>query len=212
MNYNVDVRKIQVKDFLPAIDVYTEAFSEDPLHILLFPELDERIRITKLFYEMMVNEFVHGLNLQLMGVYENNVLAAAIIYSRPDSYDWNDDMMKIVIEMRKKADNDNVSFVSEYTIKANEYKPQEKHFYINELAVGKNHRGKGYAKMLITCTENDAVNFPDVKLIGLDTSNPVNVEIYKKLGYTIFMEFPFYKLNGYVMRKTLPHNTPINIP
>ena len=190
-------------DYNDAIEVYTEAFSDDPLHIKLFPEIDERNRITRLFYEMMVREFVKGLNLQMKGVYENNILAAALIYSRPDAYNWNDDMMNIIIDMRKKANNENVNFVSEYTIKANEYKPKEEHIYLNELAVGKNFRGRGYAKMLISDAEKDAVNFPGVGIIGLDTSNPLNSIIYKKLGYSIYKEFPFYGLRGYVMRKNL---------
>lgn len=203
MDDNILIKKIPKEDFKDAIDIYTEAFSDDPLHISLFSELKERIRITKLFYKMMVNEFVEGLNLRFKGVYENDELAAALIYATPDAYEWNEEMMNVVMKMRSKAKNDNVSLVSEYTMKANNFKPKEKHFYLNELAVGLDYRGKGYAKMLIADAENDAINFPEVKIIGLDTSNPVNVEIYKKLGYSVYKEFPFHGLRGYVMRKSL---------
>jgi len=203
MDDNILIKKIPEVDFKDAIDVYTEAFSDDPLHISLFPELKERIRITKLFYKMMVNKFVEGLNLQFNGVYENDVLTAALIYARPDAYEWNEGMMNVVMKMRAKAKNDKVGIVSEYTMKANNFKPKEKHFYLNELAVGLDHRGKGFAKMLMADAENDAANFPEVKIAGLDTSNPVNVEIYKKLGYSVYKEFPFHGVRGYVMRKSL---------
>lgn len=203
MDKIVEVRKILEADFNAAIEVYTEAFTEDPLHVYLFPEVEERKRITRLFYEMMVNEFVYGLNLQFRGVYEDNILTAALIYSRPDSNEWNEDMMNIVMEMRSKAKNEKVNFVSEYTMKANNFKPREKHIYLNELAVAKKHRGKGFAKLLITNAVTDAVNFPEVKIMGLDTSNKANVDIYRKIGFNIYKEFPFRGLKGYVMRKSI---------
>jgi len=197
------VRKIPDEDFKSAIEIYTEAFTDDPLHVYLFPETEERIRITRLFYKMMVNEFVYGLNLQLRGVYENDVLTAALIYARPDTYEWNEDMMNVVMEMRHEAKNDKVNYVSEYTMKANNFKPREKHFYLNELAVGKTHRKKGYARMLIEYAEADAKNFPEAKIMGLDTSNRINVDIYRKLKFNIYKEFPFRSLKGYVMRKSI---------
>ena len=203
MDENVLVRKIPEEDFKTAVEIYTEAFTDDPLHIYLFPELEERFRITGLFYKMMVNEFVYGLNLQFKGVYENNELTAALMYARPDSTEWNEDMMNIVMEMRREADNDKVNYVSEYTMKASNFKPKEKHFYLNELAVGKNHRKKGFAKMLIEYAEKDAKNFPEAKIMCLDTSNKINVEIYRKLMFNIYKEFPFRSLKGYVMRKSL---------
>lgn len=203
MDEDILVKKITEEDFKAAIDVYTEAFTDDPLHVYLFPEFEERVRITKLFYEMVVNNFVYGLNLQIKGVYENNILAAVLIYSRPDSTDWNKDMMNVVIEMRREARNEKVNYVSEYTLKANNFKPREKHFYLNELAVGKKHRGKGFARTLINEAEKDASNFPEVKIMGLDTSNKTNVDIYKKIGFEVYKEFPFRSLKGYVMRKSI---------
>jgi ribosomal protein S18 acetylase RimI-like enzyme len=203
MDENIIVKKITEEDFKAAIEIYTEAFTNDPLHVYLFPELEERIRITRLFYEMVVNEFVYGMNLQFRGVYENNKLAAALIYTRPDSTEWDEEMMNIVIEMRRAAKNDKVNFVSEYTMKASNFKPREKHFYLNELAVRKKHRGKGFARMLIAEAEYGAVNFPEVKIMGLDTSNKTNVDIYKRIGFSVYKEFPFRTLKGYVMRKSI---------
>ena len=203
MDNIVEVRKITDKDFDAAIEVYTEAFTEDPLHVYLFPEVEERERITRLFYEMMVNEFVYGLNLQFRGVYEDDILTAALMYTRPDSNEWSEDMMNIVMEMRSKAKNEKVNFVSEYTMKANNFKPREKHIYLNELATGKKHRGKGFARMLISSAVSDAANFPEAKIMGLDTSNKATVDIYRKIGFNIYKEFPFRGLKGYVMRKSI---------
>ena len=203
MDENDLVRKIPEEDFKAAIDIYTEAFADDPLHIYLFPEEEERLRITELFYEMMVNEFVDGLNLQFVGAYENDALTAALIYARPDSTEWNEDMMNVVMEMRREANNDKVNYVGEYTQKASNFKPKEKHFYLNELAVGKKYRRKGFAKMLIEYAEKDAKNFPAAKIMGLDTSNKVNVDIYRKLKFNIYKEFPFQSLKGYSMRKSI---------
>lgn len=203
MESEIRIIKIPKQDFESAIDIYTEAFTDDPLHVYLFPEFEERKRLTRLFYEMVVNNFVNGMNLQMKGVYENKLLAACLIYARPDALEWNDEMMNAVIEMRAKAKNEKVNSVGDYTMEASIYKPKEKHFYLNELAVGKNHRGKGFARLLIEEAEEDAKNFSDVKIMGLDTSNKTNVEIYKKIGFQLYKEFPFLSLTGYVMRKSI---------
>ncbi len=57
--------------------------------------------------------------------------------------------------------------------------------------------------MLLESAEEDAVMFPDIKKIVLDTTNILNVEIYKKIGYNVFHEFNFLGLTGYSMVKEI---------
>ncbi len=184
-----------------AVDIFTEGFIDDPLHIHLFPDSEERIKVTRCIYEMMVYDITSGMNLQLKGLFCNDVLAGCLIYTRPDAFEWNDSMMEAVKRMRLKADNPKVNEIGEYAMILGLKKPKEKHIYLNELSVKKSYRGKGFAKMLIKNAEMDTISFPEIKMICLDTTNYLNVEIYKKIGYNVFLEFDFSGLKGFMMRK-----------
>ena len=201
MTENIIIKNITQEHYKEAIEIFTEGFSDDPLHIILFPDYKERVKVTRCIYEMMVYDIVPGLNLQLKGLFVNDVLSACLIYTRPDSFDWNDSLMEVVMRMRLKADNPKVNEIGEYAIKVGQIKPQEKHIYLNELSVKKLYRRKGFAKMLIENAEMDVDKFPEVQIIALDTTNTLNVEIYKKIGYNVSIVFHFSGLKCYLMNK-----------
>ena len=201
MENNIQIKKIGKEDLAAAVEILTEGFVDDPLHLNLFPEIKERERVTRCIYEMMVYDIVPGLNLQLNGLYFKNQIAGCLIYTTPDSNEWHEGMMEAVTEMITKADSPNIKYIGEYAMKTSALKPKETHFYLNELSVRKQFRRKGIARMLIDSAEKDAINFPEVKIIGLDTTNYLNVEIYKKIGYNVFHEFNFMDLTGNIMIK-----------
>lgn len=203
MRNSIQIKRIEEEDYGDAVNIFTEGFTDDPLHLYLFPENKERERVTRNIYEMMVYDIVPGLNLQLIGLYYNNRISGCLIYSRPDANEWDDRMMEAVKRMRAKAGSPNVKYIGEYAMKTASLKPKETHFYLNELAVKQIFRRKGFARILIESAEKDANNFPVVKIIGLDTTNNLNVEIYKKIGYNMFHEFRFMELTGYMMIKEI---------
>lgn len=203
MTENIIVRNITQDNLEEAVEIFTEGFSDDPLHLFLFPEYEERVKITRCIYEMMVYDIVPGLNLQLKGLFFNDVLAGCLIYTRPDAFEWNDKLMESVMRMRLKAGNPNVNKIGEYAMKVGLMKPKEKHIYLNELSVKRAFRRKGFAKMLIMNAEMDANAFPEVQIIALDTTNYLNIEIYKKIGYNVFEEFNVLGLKVYMMRKKI---------
>jgi len=200
---NIQIKKIGKEDLAAAVEIFTEGFVDDPLHLNLFPEIKERERVTRCIYEMMVYDIVPGLNLQLNGLYFKNQIAGCLIYTRPDAKEWHEGMMEAVTEMRTKAGSPNIKYIGEYAMKTSALKPKETHFYLNELSVKKQFRRRGFARILIETAEKDAINFTGVKIIGLDTTNILNVEIYKKIGYNVFHEFNFMDLTGYVMVKEI---------
>ncbi len=203
MENSILIRSLEAEDFKNAVDIFTEGFIEDPLHLLLFPEYKERARVTRCIYEMMVYDIVPGLNIQLKGLHYKNQIAGCLIYTRPDAKVWTEKMNEAVKRMRIKANNPDVKHIGKYAMKTALYKPEEKHIYLNELTVKKQYRQKGLARMLLESAEEDAVMFPDIKKIVLDTTNILNVEIYKKIGYNVFHEFNFLGLTGYSMVKEI---------
>lgn len=203
MGNSIQIKIIEAEDFEDAVNVFTEGFIDDPLHLLLFPEYKERERVTRCIYEMMVHDIVPGLNLKLIGLYFDNQMAGCLIYTRPDAKEWDGSMMEAVTRMRTKAESSNIKYIGEYAMMTTALKPKEKHIYLNELSVRKQFRRKGFARMLIESAEKDALNFPGVKITGLDTTKNLNVEIYKKIGYNVFHEFDFMDLKGYMMIKNI---------
>lgn len=198
------INEIHSEHFNDAVEIFTEGFSSDPLHLHLFPDYDERLKVTRCIYEMMVYDIVPGLNLRLKGIYCNGSLCCCLIYTRPDSYEWNESMMDAVNKMREKANNSRVKSIGEYAMLVGHKKPKEDHVYLNELSVRKGCRRKGYARMLIENAEKDITYFPKTELIALDTTNYLNVEIYKKIGYNVIEEFNFSGVNCFLMRKKIP--------
>jgi len=197
---NIKIKSVE-EDYEETVNIFTEGFMEYPLHLLLFPEYKERERITRCIYEMMVYDIVPGLNLQLKGLYFRNQVAGCLIYTRPDVKEWDDKMNEAVKKMRIKANNPNVKHIGEYAMKTALYKPKEKHIYLNELAVKKIYRQKGFARLLMESAEDDALKYPETQKTVLDTTNILNVEIYKRIGYNVFHEFNFMELTGYTMVK-----------
>lgn len=191
------------KDLHNAVEVFTEGFIEDPLHLQVFTDAKERIRVTRYIYEMMVFDIVPGMNLQMKGIYRENELAGCIIYTRPDSLPWNDKLNESVNKMREKANSKRAYFIGEYAQKSGAMKPKEKHIYLNELSVKRKFRRMGFARMLIENAERDIKMFKNVKAVYLDTSNNLNVEIYKKFGYNISVEFDFSGLTVFQMKKMI---------
>lgn len=201
MEKEIIIKHLPENDYSKAVEIFTEGFSEDPLHIHIFPDAAERTHVTRCIYEMMVFDIAPGMNLQTKGIYRKNELGGCIIYTRPDSLSWNDKLGEAVRRMREKANSKKVHLIGEYAQKTSAIKPDEKHIYLNELSVSKKFRNTGLARMLVENAEKDALLFKEVKAVYLDTTNTLNVEIYKKIGYNISVDFSFLGLIVFQMKK-----------
>lgn len=201
MNFNIS--KIPENLFAETVDIFTNAFIDDPLHIFVFPEFRERKRITKLIYELVVYHIVPGMNLNLTGIFEDNILAGVLTCTTPESKVWSEALDVAVAEMYDKAKNESVKLIGEFSGLTVKHRPKEPHYYLNDLAVAKEFRRKGYAKALMEFAENECLLNPFTELTALDTTNPENVRLYMKYRYSINTEYEFRGLKCFSMYKKI---------
>ena len=201
MSYNISI--IPDNLFPQAEDIFTNAFIDDPLHLFAFPDLSERIRITKLIYELVVEHIVPVMNLSLIGIFVNDILAGVQTYTTPQSKTWSEELDNAVIEMRENANNESVNLIGEFSGLTMKHKPKEPHYYLNDLAVSKEYRRKGYGKALMEYAENECLLNPFTDITALDTTNFYNVRLYNKYGYFINTEYDFKGIRCYSMYKKL---------
>ncbi len=203
VNMNLKISKIPEYLFPETVDIFTNAFFEDPLHIYAFPDITERKRITKLIYELVVYHIVPGMNLSLIGISENNLLSGVMTFTTPQSKTWTEELDIAVSEMYDKARNESIKLIGEFSGMTVRHRPKEPHYYLNDLAVAKEFRRKGYAKELMEFAENECRLNPFTELTALDTTNPENVRLYMKYGYYINTEYDFNGLKCYSMYKKI---------
>jgi len=198
------IKSIKSVDFENAIDIFTEAFINDPLFIFAFPDLENRKRLTRIMYEFVVLELVPEMKLKLIGLFENEKPVSAGTYTTPESTTgWTDKLDKAVKEMWIKANDNSIRLIGEYSMESKNFNLKEPHFYFNELAVLPKEQGKGHGKAMFKYVESKCLKHPSAKGIALDTPNPENVKIYKHLGYKVVHKFKFHYLTGYTMYKEI---------
>jgi len=199
MEYRISY--ISGKNLSKAVDILTNSFIYDPLHIFAFPDTEERKRITKLIYELVIYHIVPGMNLSLIGITENNIPAGVLTYTTPQSKTWTEELDIAVSEMYNKTKNESVKLIGEFSSMTVKHRPKEPHYYLNDLAVAKEFRRKGYAKALMEFAENECRLNPFTELTALDTTNPDNVRLYMKYGYYVNTDYNFYGIKCYSMYK-----------
>jgi len=187
-----------------AVKIFTGAFVNDSLFIFAFPDGKKRKRLTKIMYEFVVYELVPLMKLKLKGLYVNNKLVAVCTFTTPESKtEWTDELANAVNKMWKRAKDDSIRLIGEYSMKSRRYKIDKPHFYFNELAVTPKEQGRGYGKRMFGYVELQCRKYRAAKGVWLDTPNPNNVKIYKYFGYKVKHRFKFNNLTGYVMCKEI---------
>jgi hypothetical protein len=200
----ITLKNIESSYYKEAVKIFTKAFASDPLHLFAFPDAKERLRITKLVYELVILAIVPEMKLKIKGAFVDGRLKGAIIYTPPDrKFEWNEKMDKAVSVMRKKAKNENIRLIGEYAMTSGKLKPRKPHFYLNELAVLPEMQGNGIGTKLMLSVEPECRKHPAAVGLALDTTNIRNVNLYKKIGYKVRKEFDFYELKGYCMFKSI---------
>lgn len=196
----IRIDKIENELQTDAIKLFSQAFVDDPLYKFVFPDEHRRTELTKLMYEFVVREMVPGLNLTMKGAFtDDNKLIGCMIYTNLKSTDWNEKLTNAAIEMRKKAHDKRMELIGEYASKCSEYRPEVKHYYGNELAVRKEYRKQGIAKLLVFNMIEDFQNNPEAELIAIDTTNEKNVPLYQKWGWKLNASFDFYDIKVFSM-------------
>jgi GNAT superfamily N-acetyltransferase len=198
------IKNIKSVDLKSAVKIFTDAFVNDTLFLYAFPDIKKRKRLTRIMYEFVVYIIVPEMKLRLKGLYINDRLVAVCTYTTPENKTgWTDKLDKAVKDMWKKANDNSIRLIGEYSMKSRKFNIKQPHFYFNELAVTPNEQGKGYGKEMFKYVESECLKHPTAKGVALDTPNPLNVKKYNHLGYKVIHKFKFYNLTGYTMYKKI---------
>ncbi len=191
------VKPLNKEHYIKAVNIFAEAFEDDPLFLFSFPGSEQRRRLTRIMYEFVVFDMVPNLNLVMKGALIDNSLAGCIIYSTPESHPWSERMKEPLLRMRKKANDERIDIIGEYA-RLPKYDPEALHFYGNELAVGRTFRKLGIGKKLNDTMVYDCKNHPEAKGIVIDTANENNVARYEKWGWELKASGNFYSIKYFV--------------
>jgi GNAT superfamily N-acetyltransferase len=198
------IRNIKPGELKPAVKIFADAFVNDTLFIFAFPDKKKRNRLTKIMYEFVVYKLVPLMKLKLKGLFVKGKLVSVCTYTTPESKtDWTEELAASVNKMRRRANDDSIRLIGEYSMKSRKFKTDTPHFYFNELAVAPKEQGNGYGKKMFKFVESECLKHPSAKGVWLDTPNPDNVKIYKHLGYKVKHRFKFYTLTECVMHKEI---------
>lgn len=201
---NIKIKNLNSSYHKKAVEIFSKAFVNDPLHLFAFPDDKERKRITKLIYELVLLTIVPEIKLKMKGAFVNDKLVGALIYTPPErKWIWSDKLDKAVKVMRKKAKDERIRLIGEYAMTSGKYKQKKPHFYLNELAVLPEMQGNGIGTKLMLSVEPECKKHPTANGTALDTTNIRNVNLYKRIGYKLRRKFEFYDLTGYCMFKKL---------
>jgi hypothetical protein len=178
------IKSLNPESFREAAEIYTEAFYLDPLFVFAFPGQEQRMRLTRVMYEFVVFDMVPILNLTIKGAFVNDKLAGCVIYTTPESSEWDEKMNEALDKMRVRANDEKINFIGEYA-RLEKFSPGVEHFYGNELAVGSGFRKRGIGKMLNDTMVEECKNHFSAKGIVIDTANENNVSTYLKWGWQL---------------------------
>lgn len=197
------IKELSNSDLPIAVDIFTECFYDDPLHVYAFPDVNERERLTRIIYEFIVYHLVPGMFMKLYGYFETSGLAGVIAFSpyNPERK-WNDLLQSVVEEMRARAKNDRINLIGDFSRESSNIKLPFVYCYANELGVIMKYRGKGIGRKLLAFTETESLK-AGINYIALDTVSEKNLELYSSWGYKLFKEYMFKQLKCYKMYKFL---------
>ena len=198
------IKTLSNAEFKCAVKIFTDAFANDTLFLFAFPQEKQRYRLTKIMYEFVVYEIVPLMNLKLKGLYDGGKLVSVCTFTTPESKTaWTEELAAAVDRMWKRAKNDSIKLIGDYSMKSRKFRINIPHIYFNELAVAPKQQGKGYGRKMFEYVGAQCRKHPAAGEVWLDTPNPKNVRIYKHLGYSVKHRFKFHNLTGYVMSKKI---------
>jgi GNAT superfamily N-acetyltransferase len=197
------IKELNKNDFPSAVKILANCFTEDSLHIFAFPDITERIRLTKLVYEFIIYHMVPEMFLKIFGYFENTELLGVIIFSPFNpGRKWTDNLQDALEDMRAKAKNERINLIGEFARESASINIPFDYLYVNELGVLKKYRGKGIGEKLLKNTEFEALK-SGTNFVTLDTTSITNLELYKSWGYELFKEYIFHEIKCFKMFKNL---------
>jgi ribosomal protein S18 acetylase RimI-like enzyme len=158
-----------------AVAVILLAFATDPLSRWIYSDPHHYLR----YFPDVIRIF--GTNaLEHRTCYYVDAFSGVALWLPPNVHAHNDEMGKVLHQTVPKENQEDVFAVLE---QMGNYHPIEPHWYLPMIGVDPSQQGKGYGSALmqhalIRCDREN-------KLAYLESANPRNVPLYKRLGFEI---------------------------
>lgn len=169
----------------PVVQLLAEAFREDPFFNLMFKKEEWDTKATAMIaFLIKRNELLDGV---LLTDNEANPSFAAIIEKpkalRRVSLSNRIRLLKETIVLAFQIPRRVLPIIRDYERIQSKHSPKEDHYYVTMIGVASSVRGKGVGKRVLQAVDELASKGPYP--VALDTENEQNVEIYKRLGFTL---------------------------
>ena len=168
----------------PAGDIQAEAFYEDPLYVLLFPDEEERRQKLPLFFRFLMRYgFMYG---EVYVVSPASEAAAIWLPSDMSVHNRERNLKANVMEMAEGMGPEIRARIARWGIFSSEIHHRVapfKHSYLQVLGVRSDLQGRGLSSKLVRpmLTRLDEEGLPSF----LETQNPANVPLYEHFGYEL---------------------------
>lgn len=184
-----EFRKIKKEEIKTLSELFARCFYNDPLYLYFFPDAKKRKRCAEYLFE-------YELRMSLNYAYSNKSCTACFVYKKAadkPSYVSPLFSIKLFSSVGLASAVKAIRYISFSNKKKNLYKP-ENGSYLSLLCVDESLRNQGIAKEIISSFGTDTVY--------LETQNPANVQIYKKLGFELLDKSNFAKnVNHFCLSK-----------
>lgn len=175
-----EFHKIKKEEIKTLSELFARCFYNDPLYLFFFPNEKKRKRCAEYLFE-------YELRMSLNYAYSNKNCTACFVYKTADDKPSKVSPLfsiKLFFSVGLVSTVKAMRYLSFSNKKKNLYKP-ENGSYLSLLCVDKSLRKQGVAKEIISSFGSDSVY--------LETQNPVNVQIYNKLGFKLLDKSNFSK-------------------
>ncbi|NNE74284.1 MAG: GNAT family N-acetyltransferase [Acidimicrobiales bacterium] len=178
-----------------AASVLAVAFADDPFTSWLFPDPDSRPEHLATFMGLVVERATcvgHG--------YEIETGAGAAMWCPPGVDFFDDAMIEKFGALLAAANGDRLGVILEGLGQIGGFHPEAPHFYLNTIGVAPEGRGQGLGRLLL----DRVLAVCDAEGIEayLESSNPRNISLYERAGFTVLEEVAMPE-NGPVIRPML---------
>ncbi|WP_444684514.1 GNAT family N-acetyltransferase [Alkalicoccus luteus] len=169
----------------PVVQLLAQAFREDPFFKLMFKDEEWDTKATAMIaFLIKRNELLDGVLL----TDDEAVPSFAAIVEKPAPLRRISVMnrLRLLVEMMKlgvRLPGRILPIAQQYERIQKQHLPTEPHYYITMIGVAASLRGKGVGKRVLQAVDELAASGPYP--IALDTENEQNVEIYRRLGFTL---------------------------
>jgi GNAT superfamily N-acetyltransferase len=181
-NTKIQIDPLTDEQILPAAEILTQAFLDDPLAIYTFPDREQR---SQAFAHFMLASLREGVFLK--GVYSTigQATGAAIWYA-PDAHDLTPEQAEQVGWSQVEAQFGSEAYKRftdfyQYVSQVHKRIMAEPHWYLNLLGVSPHHQRQGIGSALIApvLQQADRDNIP----CYLETYKEQNVAFYQRHGF-----------------------------